>query len=639
MPDVVTRPPSGPAVADGVRRWRLANARVHEPAAVPAVAGHVLGALPRRQKIIEPTTGDIPTPGLPRPTFDANLFDCLGRLTLWLVLAGRLLAGRIWDRLHGRDSLERRAKRLRDVIARLGGTFVKLGQQASMRLDLVPWEYCVELSALLDETPPFPVESALAAIERAAGKRWQDVYATLDPVPIGSASVACVYQAVLKDGSTVAVKVRRPGIGRTFMADLRVLDWLLAVLEWLTVVRPGFTVHLRQDLRETLLEELDFAREANFQDIFRRRAGQRRDTACFTAPRVYFDLSNDEVLVQELVTGMWLWEVLSTIEGNDPQGRALMGQLGIDAAVVARNILRAAFWGMSENLFFHADPHPANVMVGPGGQLTFIDFGSCGSFNEEQRWATERSVACMRRGDVEGMSRATLRMFEPFPPMDISPLMREARAENSRMIRTLSIDPAHTSWWERTSASQWLSVLRTARRHFVPVNLRTLRIVRATLLYDTLALRLDPTIDRYREYETFRSYLGVKARARWQTRMRDARRESVARIGELLETSEDVMERARYSLASPVAEFASIIDKGGYALAVLSRMVWSVVVVTAIAGGVTALAWFARTGTAAPDDVLITLRGSTAYGIAIAAIVVLNVRQILVRIRDREIQR
>jgi len=93
-----------------------------------------------------------------------------------------------------------------------------------------------------------------------------------DPTPVGSASLACVYQAILKNGTKVVVKVRRPGVRDLFMADLQVLDWMSGLAEFLTIIRPGFTQKLRVELREVLMEELDFRREGRFQDIFRRNA-------------------------------------------------------------------------------------------------------------------------------------------------------------------------------------------------------------------------------------------------------------------------------------------------------------------------------------------------------------------------------
>src|SRR5258706_5233722 len=108
---------------------------------------------------------------------------------------------------------------------------------------------------------PFSTEQALQAVERVIKRPWQEVFAVFDPKPIGSASLACVYQATLKDGTRVVVKGRRPGIKELFMADLPVLDWIACLAEFLTIIRPGFTQKLRIDLRDILMEELDFRRE------------------------------------------------------------------------------------------------------------------------------------------------------------------------------------------------------------------------------------------------------------------------------------------------------------------------------------------------------------------------------------------
>src|SRR5262245_65045297 len=121
---------------------------------------------------------------------------------------------------------------------------------------------------------------------------------------------------------------------------------------------------LRQALRETLFEGRGLRKEAHCQDICRRTARRHAKEHRFTAPRVYFDLSSDEVLVQEFVSGMWLWEIIAAIEQGDPQGLKMMRQLDIEPTVLARRILWAEFWSTDEQLFFHADPHPANIVVG-----------------------------------------------------------------------------------------------------------------------------------------------------------------------------------------------------------------------------------------------------------------------------------
>jgi predicted unusual protein kinase regulating ubiquinone biosynthesis (AarF/ABC1/UbiB family) len=598
----------------------------------------VLQPIPRRSQVITPSAETVaPVTNLRPLRFRADVARSIRRLLQWTSVVAAIVGGTCWDLLRRRDSTARRAERLRRGLEEAGGTFVKFGQQIAMRIDLVPWEYCVELSKMLDRVPPFPVEDALAAVERTTGRPWQDVFAVFDPEPVGSASIACVYQAVLKDGRKVAVKIRRPGIGDVFMADLRVLDWMFKTAEFLTLVRPGFTANLRRELRETLLEELDFRREAHYQDIFRRNARRTSGKSFFTAPRVHFELSNDEVMVQEFASGMWLWELLAAVEQRDPRGLAIMRELNIEPRRVARRILWAAFWSMDEHIFFHADPHPANIVVGRDSTLTFVDFGSCGSFNDDQRSTLQRVTTSMLADDAEGMARASLRLLEPLPRVDVPSLMKDLEHEYVGVLSTFRTRKKHTAWWERTSARLWLAMMRISRRHDLPVNLHTLRMIRATLLYDTLVLRLDPKTDRYRSYMRFRHRDKVRwARKRWNQRWRDARRDLFLRVEELANAGDDLMSRAEQAMASPILSVNSVIGKGVFAFSVMSRTLWQVVLITGIAAALTAAAQALRTGTVPIADSLQVAAQNRVYWLAIAVVLVLNTRQILFRLRDRE---
>jgi predicted unusual protein kinase regulating ubiquinone biosynthesis (AarF/ABC1/UbiB family) len=505
-----------------------------------------------------------------------------------------------------------------------------------MRIDVVPWEYCAELSKMLDRMPPFPVEQALAAVERAAGRPWTEVFTVFDPQPVGSASLACVFQAVLRDGSKVAVKVRRPGIGDVFAADFRVLDWLFGSLEALAILRPGFTGDLRREFRETLLEELDFRKEAQFQYIFRRNAPREEGRDFFTAPKVYPELSSEEVIVQEFVSGMFLWEVIAAIEHRDPEGLAMMQRMRIDPATVARRVMWSSFWSMEENLFFHADPHPANIVVGENSTLTYIDFGSCGSFNNEQRWAMQRIARAMQAGDAERMARATLKMMEPFPPIDVVGVMKEVQEEYTRVLYTFRTKAKHTQWWERTSARQWLSLVQVAHKFHLPFNLHTLRVIRATLLYDSVVIRLDHRLDRWHEYATFMREQGQWARARWRARQRTARRQFALRANELAATARDVLERAQQTLSSPVAEFTSLIDKSVFAFSVFTRLAGRLLLLAAAGMAVAGWRAYSRSGGVEPAAVFLTVVRSKPYVAIAIALIALNVRHILLRFRERD---
>ena len=291
------------AVHDGATRWRtrthpppqkpIGSALFYEPDEVDPeliAAEEVLAAMPRRAPFTSTAVSQI-APRTLRLTapFHAGVLLTIRRVFVWLRGITRFVVGVLVDRIRGKDSPRRRAVRLRETITRVGGSFIKLGQQASVRADLLPQEYCEELTGLLDQVDPFPTHLAIEAIERVTGKPLRETYAVFDPTPVGSASIACVYQAVLHNGERVAVKVRRPEVGRQITADLRVLSWVFAVAERLTFVRPGFSANVLSEVSATLLEELDFYKEARFQEIFRRRAKKAR-RRYFTAPKLYPEL-------------------------------------------------------------------------------------------------------------------------------------------------------------------------------------------------------------------------------------------------------------------------------------------------------------------------------------------------------------
>ncbi|HEY5728955.1 MAG TPA: AarF/UbiB family protein, partial [Anaerolineales bacterium] len=204
-------------------------------------AESILQSMPRRQQSVASDERKLWIPYMEllpiRNTFGRSLW----RLFTWMRVILSIVLGNFFDQILRRDTVERRAVRFRVALERGGGTFVKLGQQLAMRVDLLPWAYCVELSKMLDRMKPFSTEEALQAVERTINRPWQEVFSVFDPNPVGSASLACVYQATLKNGSKVVVKVRRPGIKELFSADLQVLDWVTGLAEFLTILRPGYT--------------------------------------------------------------------------------------------------------------------------------------------------------------------------------------------------------------------------------------------------------------------------------------------------------------------------------------------------------------------------------------------------------------
>ncbi len=476
-------------------------------------------SIPRRKPItIDP---DNSRDGLPmmryRKVYKPGFIKVISRLGLWFYAAVYFVSSTLFDKFLKRDSEKRRAVRLRKTFERIGGTFIKLGQQLSIRVDLLPYAYSLELSKLLDEVEPFPTEEAIAAIERVTGQSLHETFAVFDPAPIGSASIACVYQAILKNGEKVAVKVRRPGIGKMFETDFRALGWFLNILEFFAVIRPGFTKNPREELYDTLMEEIDFYKEARYQALFLRQAQKARENY-FSAPRPYFELSGEDVIVQEFVSGFWLSELLAAVEYNDQQALATIRRRNIDPKIVARQLLWISYWGLWENLFFHADPHPANILIQPNNKLVFVDFGSSGSFSRSRRLAMHTINNLETKDDIEGVARVALTFMEPLPPIDVNVVLKEIEAEFLNSVAGMRT--RESEWWEKTSAQLWLGFFRVSNKHQIPISMGTVRMIRATLLYDTLALRLDHNIDMRTEYAKYRKGVGKAAQKRMHKAVR-----------------------------------------------------------------------------------------------------------------------
>ena len=403
------------------------------------------------------------------------------------------------------------------------------------------------------------------------------------------------------------------------------------------MIRPGFTQKFRMELRDVLMEELDFRREARFQHIFRRNA-KKAGWSFFTAPRVFFEYSGEEVLVQEFVSGLWLWEVINIVEGKTSGGRQLLRDLNIDPKVIARRIMRATFWSYDENVFFHADPHPANILVRPNSELTFVDFGSCGSFNNQQRVAFEQMVLSMKKQDVDAMTRATLNLMGPFQPVDLPVLIKYAQEENMRVLHTFNTPAEYTEYWERTSARQWFVLIRTAQKFNLPMNLHMLRMIRSTLLYDSIVLRLDHQLDHYHEYTQFMKFRAQFVKRRWRQRLRDNAGDHVfLNVEEVGNTFNDIMLRMQTLLSKPIVSLGSTVNKWIFAASVLSRMVGRVLMVTALFMGLIGFLNLASGGSISFVSALNQVIQNKLYQAFLVVAVVFSTRLILFRLRDRDL--
>ncbi|MBW8875648.1 MAG: AarF/ABC1/UbiB kinase family protein [Acidobacteria bacterium] len=494
----------------------------------------------------------------------------------------------------------RRAVRLRKVLQWLGGTFIKVGQQLAIRSDVLPPLYCRELENLLDNADPIPDDYVREVLERVLeriGKRFDEVFAAFNFSPIGRASIACVYKARLLSGKVVAVKVRRPDIVKIFKTDLAALDLVAEMLEFITVLRPRVTDTFRSELRLMLLEELDFRIETRYQELFRRYY-KRRKKLRTTAPKLHPKLCGREVIVSEFVTGIWLKDMIAGVESPDREGyREWLGSLDVCPKRIAKQLIRGSHYGFFECPFFHGDPHPGNVLVQPHNRIVMVDFGACGVFSERERLQLAQMHYYQAREDVGGMVQCVIGLMEPLPPIDIDPFRR--RLEDAWWKGFYGIKSKHAEWWERTSFRLWSALLREVRRAQIPLPLSVLRMIRATLLYDTVGARLYDGINVFKEYRWYYERYARRVRADIQKSIvrqifRGLDPQNYVRIRRLWDVGNLLLQQTQLFMRKPLPDFSALVSKGWDILKLILK--WSLleIAVTLAAAGVLAFRFLGR---------------------------------------------
>ena len=261
--------------------------------------------------------------------------------------------------------------RIRKALEELGPTFIKVGQILSLRTDLIPLALARELSHLQDNVPPEPYENILMQVHESLGSPVNELFSTFEEQPLAAASLAQVHRAQLHaHGEVVAVKVRRPGIRKVVDRDLAILDTLARQLdERIEELRIYDLPRLVSEIRRSLLQELDFVREARNMRIAR---ANFQSWESIVIPAVYEDLGSDAVLVMELVRGAKLRD----LEELGEQERERIGSAGL--RVTLKQIL--------EDGFFHADPHPGNLLILKGGRFCLLDWGMTGRLTTPTRF-------------------------------------------------------------------------------------------------------------------------------------------------------------------------------------------------------------------------------------------------------------
>jgi ubiquinone biosynthesis protein len=296
-------------------------------------------------------------------------------------------------------------EQIRDMLQRLGPTYVKIGQMMASRGDVLPAEWTDELAKLQSEAAPFAYEDVVAIVTKEFGSPPEVLYASFDPVPFAAASTAQVHEAHLHDGTLVAVKVQRPRILAKTQADLGVIQELASVAERrIAVARKIGLRAIVAEFAQGVLKELDYRNEAYHA---RRLADGMTRFPEVHVPTVYDDLSGQRVITMEYVVGI-------KISKADQ-----LRDAGFDTAALGTVFIRSIIKQVLVDGFFHGDPHPGNILADPKSrQIIFLDLGLVGQLTAQQRVDLLGLIYSIKAVDIPGIGDGLLALGKPTRQFD-----------------------------------------------------------------------------------------------------------------------------------------------------------------------------------------------------------------------------
>jgi predicted unusual protein kinase regulating ubiquinone biosynthesis (AarF/ABC1/UbiB family) len=342
--------------------------------------------------------------------YDSRPLEVIKRFINILIPLGSFFLGIWWDRLWGKVVKEdqKRAVQLREMLTKLGPAYIKIGQALSTRPDLVPPLYLNELTTLQDQLPSFANEIAFRFIEEELGAPPEEIYAELSEKPIAAASLGQVYQGRLKTGEKVAVKVQRPDLTRRVTLDIYIMRNLALLVQKNFKRLRSDLVAITDELASRIFEELNYIHEGQNAERFAELYSYINE---IYIPKIYWEYTGKRVLTMEWIEGTKLTNI------KEIQAK------GIDATHIIEVGVQCSLRQLLEHGFFHADPHPGNLLATPDGKLAYLDFGMMSNIQPYQRYGLIEAVVHLVNRDFEALARDYVKLDFLTPETDLTPIV------------------------------------------------------------------------------------------------------------------------------------------------------------------------------------------------------------------------
>lgn len=314
--------------------------------------------------------------------------DGLGRKSRYARIIEILSIVRTFDIVHGVTP-----RTLRKMLEELGPTFVKAGQILSMRSEILPESFCHELAKLRSEVEPMPHEVMLQTLRKEYDRPLEEIFESIDNVPLGSASVAQVHKARLVTGEMVAVKVQRPGIRAIMAQDINIMRSIARHANRVMGDEQFLDIKsVVEELWQSFREETDFLVEARSLEEFRRNNAK---SACVTCPKPFPGLCTSHVVVMDYVEGIPISKL------NE------LSDAGYDVTEIGEKLVDNYARQMIDDGFFHADPHPGNIVIA-GSKIVYLDLGMMGRLSARDRQAFSEMVFAVADRDTPRLKAGLL---------------------------------------------------------------------------------------------------------------------------------------------------------------------------------------------------------------------------------------
>lgn len=426
-----------------------------------------------------------------------------------------------------------RPRRLRLFFEESGGAFVKLGQILALRRDFLPEKYTLELLKLLNSMPVTSFPEMHKIFMEEIGETVGKFFVSFDEEPLGSASIAQVYKAVLKNsprfgeaGAEVAVKIRRPGIEKVFEADFLIISFLASVIDLFNLTSSLSVKEVADDFIRWTKRELDFRHESNNAAAFLEYSKRIPGTII---PKQYQEYTSAKVLIQEFISdGI---SVLDVVLGK--YNRQQLIEKGIDPDQMALYLIKDAMRQYFIDGFFHADAHPANLILlsgdenSPDGKLVYLDFGIVGEAEKENRLILLKFVYAISTRDIEMTAKHLLEYgkknfkyeinsyfhVEPKKQKIVDKIMEKIEEIMTSYFKK-EVQEIMEPWFEavkdseanlknRSSAVAFLNLVKKAEKYGVHFPLDIILFFRGLVIDDMVALQISPQFDIMKAMESF----------------------------------------------------------------------------------------------------------------------------------------